>query len=68
MLATDNAKSDKDLDLTKQNTWQILHDGDSLHIRGLVDRRGLNKLIKTLTGYKAVLEAGSDDDTEGANS
>ena len=46
------------------NSPQIIDCGGVLQISGFVDLKGLEKLIKKLTAYKAVLEASFDDSEE----
>ncbi|MFG1373751.1 hypothetical protein V5F32_16370 [Xanthobacter oligotrophicus] len=53
-----------DLSATDLNHFRIVDQGAAIHVRGYVDRKGLDKLIKRLVAYKAVLDANADDDDE----
>ena len=53
------------LDEMELNSPQIIDHGLTLHVSGLVDRKGLDRLIKKLSAYKAVLDAAADDDEDG---
>jgi hypothetical protein len=53
-----------DFDLTKVNQFSIVDQGSVIHVRGTVDRKGLDKLLKKLVAYKAVLDASADDDED----
>lgn len=46
------------------NNPQIVDRGSTIFVSGLVDRKGLDRLIKKLTAYKAVLDASSEDDED----
>jgi hypothetical protein len=46
------------------NKPQIIDLGDMIQVNGLVDRKGLDRLIKKLNAYKAVLDASFDDEDE----
>lgn len=46
------------------NNPQIIDRGATIQVSGVVDRKGLDRLIKKLTAYKAVLDASSEDEGE----
>ncbi len=46
------------------NSPQIIDHGSTLQVVGLVDRKGLERLIKKLSAYKAVLDVAYLDDEE----
>lgn len=54
----------RDFDSTELNSFRIVDQGSVIHVHGTVDRKGLDKLLKKLTAYKAVLDASADDDSE----
>lgn len=44
------------------NKFRIVDHGAAIEVQGLVDRKGLEKLLKRLTAYKAVLDANAEDE------
>lgn len=55
-----------DLDELELNSSRIIDHGLTLQVSGLVDCKGLDRLIKKLSAYKAVLDAVAEDDDSDA--